>query len=150
MAGLNHYKPLRLIANDAEDLSILSASLQDAVAKVGDFSFLPEERRFAFVANRFLWEVAGKRSLGLFGRVRSGIHFDDVLSVKHYHLRTDAKEAVVDLLAIGFEQGEDGTGAVMLNFAGGGAIRLDVESINAQMSDISAPWRTRLKPKHEE
>jgi hypothetical protein len=28
--------PLRLLAQDAEDLSVISAALQDAVAKIGD------------------------------------------------------------------------------------------------------------------
>lgn len=150
MTGLQDYKPLRLIANDAEDLGVLSACFQDAVAKVGDFAFLPNERRFAFVANRFVWEAAGGRKIGPFARVRAGAHFDDVLSVKHHHIRSDAKDAVVELLAIRFEPDTDGAGAIVLDFAGGGAIRLEVESVNAQMADISTPWRTRSKPSHDD
>jgi hypothetical protein len=56
---------------------------------------------------------------------------------------------VLELLALRFTPGEDGTGAITLDFAGGGAIRLDVESVNAGLADISAPWITRLKPEHE-
>lgn len=149
MTGLKDYKPLRLIAADAEDLSVLSACLQDAVAKIGDFVFLPKERRFAFVTNRFVWEAAGARRTGPFGRVRAGAHFDDVLSVKHHNLRADAKDAIVELLAIRFEDGADGAGTVVLEFSGGGAIRLEVESVNAQIADISDPWRTRSKPRHD-
>jgi len=148
LASLNDYKPLRLMAGDAEDLGVISACLQDAVAKLGDFSFLPDERRFAFVANRFVWECAGKGRAGPFARVRAGAHFDDVKSAKFQHLRDDAKDAVVELLSIGFKPGEDGAGEIILDFAGGGAIRLEVESINAFMSDMSEPWRTRAKPKH--
>lgn len=149
MASLKDYKPLRLMAGDAEDLDVLSACLQDAVAKLGDFAYLPEERRFAFVANRFVWECAADRKTGPFARVRAGAHFDDVKSAKFQHLRSDAKDAVVELLSIRFEPGEDGAGAVILDFAGGGAVLLEVESINAFMSDMSDPWRTRAKPKHE-
>ena len=29
-------KPLRLLAQDADDLGVLSAALQDAIAKIGD------------------------------------------------------------------------------------------------------------------
>lgn len=148
MASLRDYKPLRLMASDVEDLGVISACLQDAVAKLGDFAYLPEERRFAFVANRFVWEcVAGKS--GPFARVRTGAHFDDVISAKFQHLRTDAKDAVVELLSLRFNPGEDGSGEIILDFAGGGAVSLQVESINAYLSDMSEPWRTRAKPKHE-
>lgn len=150
MTSLRDYKPLRLMAGDTEDLGVISACLQDAVAKLGDFAFLPEQRRFAFVANRFLWECAASGRAGPFARVRVGAHFEDVTSAQYHHLRTDAKDAVVELLALRFEPGEDGGGAVILDFAGGGAVRLEVESVNAYMSDISEPWRTRAKPKHDD
>ncbi|MEQ8179469.1 MAG: DUF2948 family protein [Amphiplicatus sp.] len=150
MADFKDYKPLRLMAEDAEDLKVFSACLQDCVAKLGDFAFLPKERRFAFVANRFIWECCADKKTGAFARVRVGAHFDDVLSVKQLNLRSDVKDAVVELLAIRFEPADDGAGAVVLDFAGGGAIRLEVEAVNAQMADISAPWRTRNKPDHEE
>ena len=41
------------------------------------------------------------------------------------------------------------TGAVTFDFAGGGAIRLEVESINCELRDLSQPWRTRTRPAHE-
>ncbi len=46
---------LKLIALDAENLAILSAHLQDAVLLVGDMAFLPAEKRFAAIMNRFDW-----------------------------------------------------------------------------------------------
>ena len=137
------------MAGDEDDLKVLSAVLQDAVAKLGDFAFLPGERRFAFVANRFVWECAGKGRAGPFARVRAGAHFDDVKSVKFQNLKTGAKDAVVEFLAARFEPGEDGAGVIVLDFAGGGAVRLEVESVNAFLSDISEPWGARAKPKHE-
>ena len=150
MASLKDYTPLRLMAGDEQDLVALSAVLQDAVAKLGDFAFLPSERRFVFVANRFCWECATDRRHGPFARVRAGIHFDDVKSAQFQHLRTDAKDAVVELLSIRFDAGEDGTGEIIFDFAGGGAVRLEVESVNAYISDISEPWRTRAKPEHKD
>jgi hypothetical protein len=35
-----------------------------------------------------------------------------------------------------------------LNFSGGGAIRLEVECIEAELSDLGAAWSTRRKPQH--
>ncbi|MEZ5922640.1 MAG: DUF2948 family protein [Parvularculaceae bacterium] len=149
MTGLEAYRPLRLAVEDAEDVKVLSTVFQDAIMTIGDFAFDPAARRFAFVANRFVWECAGDKTRGVFARVRAGCHFDDVLAVKQLHLRSDAKDAVVDLLSIRFEPGEDGAGAVVLDFAGGGAIRLDVEAVNAEMRDISEPWATRSRPSHD-
>lgn len=149
MTGLKDYRPLRLMVEDAEDLGVLSTVLQDAIAKVGDFAHLPKQHRFAFVANRFVWETASDRKRGPFARVRAGCHFDDVISVRAMNLRLDAKDAVLNLLAVRFAPREDGAGTVTLDFAGGGAIRLDVESINAQLADISAPWLTQARPEHE-
>lgn len=149
MAGLKDYKPLRLMASDGDDLSVISACLQDGVAKLGDFAYLPEQRRFAFVINRFVWEVAGNRRAGPFVRVRAGVHFDDVLSVQQQYLKADANDAVVNLLAVRFEPGEEGGGDILFDFAGGGVIRLVVESVNAFVSDISEPWRTRNRPEHD-
>lgn len=147
MASLRNYKPLRLMAADKDDLDVVSSCLQDALLKLGDISYQPKQRRFAFVSNRFIWEAAGKR--GPFGRVRCGVHFDDVVNVSRLNVRDDAKEALVAVLAIRWVAGEDGAGSVYFDLAGGGAIKLDVEAINIQLADISDPWLTQSKPKHE-
>ena len=69
---------MKLAAADSEDLEILSARLQDAAGRLGDFAWLPKQRRFACVLNRYRWEdnKSGKGS-----RVRAGLHFD--LSLIH-------------------------------------------------------------------
>ncbi len=150
MARMRDYRPLRLIAADADDLQIVSAVLQDAVGKVGEFAYLPGQRRFAFVVNRFLWEVVGDRRMGPFARVRTGCHFDDVVDVKAQNVRLDARDAVVDILAVRFEPSDDGAGCVTLDLAGGGAIKLGVDSVNASLSDVSEPWRVRARPRHDD
>ena len=146
---LKNYKPLALLAADPEDLKIISAVLQDAVAKIGDMTYQPKARRFAFVANRFVWEDATSKRFGPFARVRVGVHFDDVVSVRTKSVRLEAKDAVVDVLSTDFAAKEDGSGTITLTLAGGGAIALDVAAINAELLDISAPWRTPKKPDHK-
>lgn len=151
------------MATDREDLEVVSAVLQDAVAKIGDIAHLPKERRFAFVANRFVWEDGAKRRLGPFARVRVGVHFDDVDSVRAKSVRLDAKDAVIDILSISFEPDADGVieaaseaeipavpGTVTLTLAAGGVIELKVVSVNCMVQDISDPWRTQSKPQHNQ
>ena len=47
---------LKLRAEDAEDLAVISACLQDALVPVRDLAYVPEDRTFLLVANRFRWE----------------------------------------------------------------------------------------------
>ena len=140
---------LTLAAEDAEDLEIISARLQDAVAPVKDLVWLPKSRRFAALFNRFVWEDS-RRNANL--RVRSLLHFDDVLSVQAKQIRMGAPDAVVSLLAIEFTPrgADDPGGTVTLVFSGGGAIRLEVECIAAGLSDVGSEWAARGRPAHDE
>jgi len=139
-----------LVAQDADDLQVISARLQDAVARVGDLVWLPKARRFAALVNRFKWETAETRK-GDNLRVRAGLHFDGVLSVRSHNVLRGAPDAVVSLLAIRFtpKSGEDPGGTVDLIFAGGGAIQLEVECIDAGLSDVSGEWAARGRPEHQ-
>ncbi|HXC54123.1 MAG TPA: DUF2948 family protein [Rhizomicrobium sp.] len=140
---------LTLAAEDAADLEVISARLQDAVAQMKDLVYLPKKRRFAALFNRFQWETEHKRG-DL--RVRSGLHFDGVLSVKSQRLKRGAPDAVVALLAIRYTPrgGEDPGGTVELVFAGGGGLKLEVECIDAGLSDVSGVWAARGRPEHED
>src|SRR4249920_318247 len=100
---------LKLIAFDADDLAVISAHLQDAVLKVADIAYLPAERRFAAVGNRFDWAQAlGDAKVGSknYARRRAALRFERVLGAKVQGLDLQNKGAVLSLLAIGFEPGE--------------------------------------------
>ena len=100
---MTKHEPLRLLAEDEDDLAVISAALQDAIAKVGDIEWDARGRRFTLALNRYLWEVPG----GLLGnRVRAGLQFGSVLAVKSRNLRRDPPDAVIELLAVRFEPGE--------------------------------------------
>ena len=144
---------MTLAAADAEDLEILSARLQDAVGKLQDFVWLPKQRRFAALVNRYRWEEGPKNNGS---RVRAGLHFDGVLKVESRNIKRGAPDAVVDLLAIAFTanakenpESEDPGGVIELQLAGGGAFRLTVECIDAQLSDLTGPWAAIAKPVHD-
>jgi hypothetical protein len=135
--------PLRLLAQDADDLAIISAALQDAVAKVGDVSFEPRARLLTVAFNRYRWE-AGTRQ-----RVRSALQLGGVLKVQARKVRRDRPDAVIELLALTFEDGEAPGGTVTLSFAGGGDLRAEVECVDAVLADVSEPWPTPRTPGHE-
>ena len=136
---------LRLAASDAEDLEVLSARLQDAVFKLKDAVWQPRQRRFAVLVNRLQWEKSGKT------RVRAGLHFNGVLKTQSSRVKLGLDEAVVSVLALRFtaNEGEDPGGVIEIVLAGGGAIRLTVECIDAELLDMTAPWTARGTPDHE-
>jgi hypothetical protein len=135
-------EPLKLLAEDGDDLTVLAAALQDAVAKIGDMVFEPRARRLTIAFNRYRWEGGEER-------VRSALQIGSVLGLKSRRLRRGAKDAVVELLTVGFEPGEAPGGVLVLTFAGGGDLRVTVECVDAILMDISQPWPAKRSPGHE-
>ena len=135
--------PLRLLAEDEGDLAVISAALQDAVAKIGDIVFEAKARRLTVAFNRFRWEAGAKQ------RVRSALQLGGVLKLEARKLRRDRPNAVVELRAVTFEPGEAPGGILTLAFAGGGDLRAHVECVDAILADVSQPWPTPREPAHE-
>jgi len=134
---------LRLLAQDEADLAVLSAALQDAVAKVGDIAYEAKARRLTIAFNRFRWEAKERQ------RVRSALQVGGVLNLQARKIRRDRRDGVLELLTIGFEPGEAPGGVLTLSFAGGGDLRAQIECVDAVLADISEPWPTPRSPTHE-
>ena len=134
---------LKLRAEDAEDVSVISAVLQDALVTVSEMAWLPEERRFVLVANRFRWEPTDGAPRRDFERTLSGLRLDGVTGVQRRGFSPRETERILVLLAIRAEEG-----ALMFEFAGGAAIRVEVEHILCHLDDLGEPWPTRWRPRH--
>ena len=149
---------LKLRAADAEDLGVMSAILQDSLVTIAEMAYIPEERRFALVANPFpAWEPQRAwpemRPVRLSGpgcRARpdridvSTVSKPSAASGFHPAMRT----ASCSLLAVRIEgEDQDGggetDGALILDFAGGSSVRLEVEGIMCHLDDLGEPWPTR-------
>lgn len=139
-------RALRLLAEDADDLEVISAALQDAVARIGDIRWERTGRRLTIALNRFRWEAAE----GEPERVRAAVQLGGVMAVRARNLRPDAPDAVVQLLAVTFAPGDPPGGVVTFAFADGADLAAEVECIDAAMSDLSAPWTTTHAPEHDE
>lgn len=139
--------PLKLLAQDADDLAVISAALQDAVAKIGDIRWDASARTLTLACNRFRWEAGGKKRGQ---RVRSALQLGDVTGVQARKLRRDAKGAVVELLSVAFEPAEAPGGAVLLTFAGGGDLKVAVDCLDVILADVSEAWSTPRRPGHAE
>src|SRR5260221_10365737 len=147
---MNNAQALRLVALDEEDLAIVSAHAQDAILKISDLAWRPKEQRFALEMSRFDWETAagGERKRS-YCRRRAILHFDRVTAVKTSQLDRDKPDTALELLAVAFDENDSPPGAITLYFAGGGAIRLEVECIEARLTDLGTEWTTRIMPVHD-
>jgi hypothetical protein len=146
---------LKLLAFDADDLAVISANLQDALLRVGDLAWMPAERRFVAVSNRFDWvealhDVEQGKPAATYVRRRSGLRFERVLGAQISGIDLKRKGAILSLLAVSFEPAEPPAGKVILRFADGGAIRLEVECIEAELKDLGPVWRAASMPKHND
>lgn len=139
---------LKLIALDPEDLQVLSCHLQDAVMRVGDMAYLKADMRFAALLNRFDWEGSVKHADRDLQRRRAGLRFERVKAARVQGLDLNQKDQALSLLAVTFEPGDEPSGAVTLHFAGGAAVRLEVECIETELRDLGAAWGARTKPVH--
>ena len=136
-------RPLRLKAQDADDLSVISALVQDSVFTRADARWLRAERRFAILLNRFRWEdlPLAERTGRSFERVRTILSIEDTLRVQASGLEEADDDTVLSILSLTWEPGADTAGTVELVLAGDGAIRLQVEALEVILRDVTRPYR---------
>jgi Protein of unknown function (DUF2948) len=147
---------LRLRAEDAEDLAVISACLQDALVAVRDLAYDRAANTFVLAANRFCWEIGGAGRAATFARSLCLIAFEAVTGVAYRGFRRREEERILSLLAIRAlppsadgRAGKAATGATIdLEFAGGATVRLSVAAIHCRARDFGEPWPTRWQPGH--
>jgi Protein of unknown function (DUF2948) len=139
--------PLKLVALDRDDVEIISTHLQDAVLKVADIRWRPNENRLVLGVNRFDWEGALEKDPE-YRRRRAVLRFDRVLNLKCRNVDPKDGEAVLNLLAVEFAETNAPAGVVTLVFSGGAALRLEVECLEAELADLGPVWTTAACPSH--
>jgi len=142
--------PLNLGALDADDLQVISSLAQDAVFPMTEMKWDRVARRFALLVNRFRWEDAGQGRHAP-ERVQAVLFFDHVLSVASQGIDRSDKDTILSLLSVTFEPGEDAAGQILLTLAGDGAIRLQVEALEAGLRDVTRPYvaPSKAAPTHD-
>jgi hypothetical protein len=144
---------LKLVALDKDDVEVISAHVQDARVKGADIFWRPDAHRFVIVLNRFDWMNAAEAD-GFQGgspdyrRCRTALRFERVISCKCRGLDPADKAAPLNLLAVEFLERDAPAGAVTLTFSGGGAIRLEVECLEAELVDLGEVFAAAGCPDH--
>ncbi|MGO4871187.1 MAG: DUF2948 family protein [Roseiarcus sp.] len=136
---------LKLVALDREGLGVISAHVQDSCLRRADMTWLPKQKRFLVSAMRFDW--AGAKE-GRAERIGSVLRFDRVLRVSHLGLADRDENSVLNLLAVTFEKTDPPSGMVLLAFADGAIVRLEVECLEAELRDIGPRRPAQECPGH--
>jgi hypothetical protein len=87
--------------------------------------------------NRLDWEqtLSGETAPR---RLVAALRFDRVLSCKSRNIDLETPETALELLGIEFHPGEPPSGSAVLLFGQGGALRLDVECLECELTDLGA------------
>ena len=115
--------------------------------KVADVLWRAGENRVVVALNRFDWESAQAKRPE-YRRRRSALRFERVLSCKCRSLDPAGKDAVLNLLAVEFEETDSPSGVVSLIFSGGAVVRMEVECLEAELVDLGPVWSAAKCPVH--
>ena len=138
-------EPLKLIALDQDDIAIVSTHLQDAVVKVADIVWLPAEKRLVIGREPVrLGSLRLEVPLLQAAPHRAALRAGECVPLPQ--CRPEEKEAVLNLLAVEFDETDTPAGAVTLIFSGGAALRLEVECLECELADLGPTWTAKARP----
>ena len=128
---------LKLIALDADDLAVISAHVQDARVQTADIIWRQGEKRLVVGMSRLDWEqtLSGQTAPR---RLIAALRFERVLSCKSRNIDLGMPGTALELLGIEFHLGDAPSGSAVLLFNHGGALRLDVECLECELTDLGA------------
>ena len=142
-------KNLKLIANSNEDLKVVSAHLQDAIADPKDIASLKKNRIFLMQLNRFMWEDVEKGVFRKNKRIRTILKFDNVTRVISRKISKKKNNQFFDFLAIECNLLTDKSYEIILIFSGDAIIKIYSEVIDVTLDDQGNSWESKVKPKHK-
>ena len=103
--------------------------------------------KLSIMANRY---VHFNNKGGTGERRLCGVQISRVRRVSARNIVMSDKTAIVSLLAMTFIPGAEAPeGTIELSFAGGGAVRIEVECIEVALADLSEAWPARARPDHD-
>ncbi len=140
-------QPLRLVAQDVDDLNVISTLIQDAVLPMKETSWQPSANRFGLLLNRFRWEdkTQAERGNRVYERVQAMLVINGVLKVSSMGINKSDKEQIISILSVDFKAAKDGAGQLIFTLAGDGALALDVECLDVTLKDVTKPYKAVSK-----
>ena len=152
---------LKIVFSKSDELPLVSTYIQDAIIPIRDMTFLPDERRFIAIINRFKWEKLIQTSSShddtsedntsdetnppsCYERTHSGLRIEGVTAVRRCNIDLCDRTLLLSLLTITSDEK-----GLLLLFAGSPSLLLETKTWCGQLEDLGDPWPTFLKPHHD-
>jgi hypothetical protein len=132
---------LKLRAKDAEDVQVISAVLQDAIAPVCDMIYDAESKDFIMVVHRLRRET--KMDDGL-ERICCAVNLVGIEKCQLHNINLSQPSRMLDLLAVVVE-GDN----ITFIFAGDAKIRFKLGGWSMLVEDFGEPWPSHCNPCHD-
>lgn len=140
---------IRLVVKSADDVTMLSAFLQDGLVAHHDIHFDKARAEVVMVVDRYRWEASAERK----ERVLMGLRIGKVKALLQKQMTrtgTDGGSVFYNLLQLAYEKGADGANALVLTFSAGATLRLVVDDLMMSAGDIAPPRPAIATPLHDE
>ena len=141
-------KNLKLIARTDEDLRVISAHLQDAIANTADVANLKKNKIFLIQLNRFMWEDVEKGVFRKNKRIRTILKFENILKVLSKNIG-QKNTRFLDFLTLESTALPDKSYEINIIFSGDSVIKIYCEVIEVTLDDQGESWESKTKPKHK-
>ncbi len=144
-----HWKPLKLLAKDENDLDVLIECLFESITPTSEMLFDSNKKYFAMMLERFTWECAEGQDFNLM-QVKSLLVFYNIRKVSYVGLEREInkKECIsseyLSLFSIIYDNNN-----ILLMFGKGVTIRLDTSGLRCTMEDIGKPKWPAVTPRHK-
>ena len=147
--AISEHKPVKLKAQDMDDMRVIAALMQDSIIPNSGMHYDQNAHLFTILANRFCWEETPSQEENnekIYHRTHAGLHISNVKSVKQHGLNPLDPAKLHNLLNIELVRDTE----IQLTFSDGAAIKLEVDELMCHLTDLHENWYTHQKPEHPE
>ena len=135
-----NYKPIKLRAEDDNDLEVLSKCLFEAICFDNEMTFLKEKNTFFMLVERFTWECSEGKDENLL-QVLSIIQIDFVDSFIAENILDKKSKGLHSLISIAYDKD-----ILMFTFDQKASIRFSVRDLKLYIEDVRKPMKPAIVP----
>lgn len=137
---------LKLQVTTADDITILSALLQDALIRHDNIHYDKAAGELVIIADRYCWERKGQNA----ERVLCGVRIGCVRQLQQQQMNGESADSVFyNLLNIAYSEASHDEATIIFNFSAGAAMRLRIDKIAMAAGDVAPPRPAAITPDHD-
>ena len=150
MANQTDDTGIKLVLRSSDDVTMLSAFLQDGLVSHQDIHFDKARSEVLMVIDRYRWEQDAERR----ERVLMGLRIGKVSAMRQKKMAgadpLNKAPSFYNLLNLAYEQGQDGSKSLNFIFSGGAALQIAIDDLMMSAGDIAPPRPAMARPDHDD